>query len=141
MVLLVLSLVNASGARAEKVNKFDAQFSDKTLPGHGVYGACSLYASELVDAMRSKGVKAAWVAIKWQGSDVGHSFVIFQKDGKTFAIDNMMAKPVRVSGKTDLAVAKKLFALRSPLPVERVCYPMFGTKSNAGVSDLATILN
>lgn len=146
MVLLVLSLVSANGAKATKYssglnNAFDKSVAGQTLDGHFVQDMCSVYAISLTEALRAKNVKCAWVAIKWAKIDLGHSFVIFEKDGKRFAIDNMMRKPVRINGKTDLAVAKKLFALRTNLTVEKVCHPMLGTKSNAGVSELSAILN
>lgn len=110
-------------------NRFDSEITGKPgtmLAGHGEQDQCSVYAVSLTTAMAAKGIKCAWVAIKWQGIELGHSFVIFKRDGKLFAIDNMMAKPVRVSGKTDLEVAKRLFALRTSRPVESVCMPMMG---------------
>lgn len=145
MVLLVLSLVTASGAKATKYNSgianaFDKSVAGKTLDGHFVQDMCSVYAISLTDALRAKNVKCAWVAIKWAKIELGHSFVIFEKDGKRYAMDNMMRKPVRVTGTTDLAVAKKLFALRTNLTVEKVCHPMMGVKSNAGVSNVSDIL-
>lgn len=146
VVLLVLTLTNADAAKATKYhsglnNSFDKSVAGKTLDGHFVQDMCSVYAISLTEALRAKNVKCAWVAIKWAKIDLGHSFVIFEKDGKRFAMDNMMRKPVRINGKTDLAVAKKLFALRTNLTVEKVCNPMMGVKSNAGVSDLSDILN
>ena len=146
VAVLMMVLSGNAEERAEwatKVNKFDMWATggkSTLLEGHGTKNKCSVYAITLTSVLAERGIKSAWVAVKWAGSDTGHSFVIFEKGGKLWAIDNEMAKPVRVSGKTDLAIAKKLYSLRSPLPVEKVCNPMFGTKSNAGVSELSAIL-
>lgn len=145
LVLVLVTLTNVEAAKATKYhsginNAFDKSVAGKTLDGHFVQDMCSVYAISLTDALRAKNVKCAWVAIKWAKIDLGHSFVIFEKDGKRYAMDNMMRKPVRVTGTTDLAVAKKLFALRTNLTVEKVCHPMMGVKSNAGVSNVSDIL-
>ena len=129
VTVAVVILVIAACSAAAAGNKFDSEITGKPgtlLPGHGQQDQCSVYALALTSAMSAKGIKATWVAIKWQGIELGHSFVVFQRDGKLWAIDNEMAKPVRVSGKTDLEIAKRLYSLRSNRPVEAVCAPMMG---------------
>jgi len=128
LVAVLLVIANLCGAAG---NKFDSEITGKPgtiLPGHGMQDQCSVYAVALTGAMSAKGIKSAWVAIKWQGIELGHSFVIFERGGKLWAIDNEMASPVRVSGKTDLEIAKRLYSLRSSRPVEGVCIPMMGFK-------------
>lgn len=147
LVLLVLTLTNANAAKklgkyeSGISNAFDKSVAGKTLDGHFVQDMCSVYAIGLVDALRAKNVKCAWIAFKWKGLQLGHSFVVFEKGGKVYAMDNFMRKPIKVTGKTDLEIAKKVFAVRTNLIVEHVSHPLMGVKSNAGVSSLSDILN